>query len=250
MSRQTPHLLARTEPGPNGPINVALCGADKGWSDSWFTSDVTRVNCSKCNAKIGQGIMKAEPRLALGERDEEPDKQWQTYKSIYPVQVDGEIVAYVAIANGWGKRWHVHEIELDDEGTPYPLGGVYDWSEGMRATGMKRNEFRSKEQAALAAFRLAEIGELLPAAKLQQKILAARKVAEEREAQRAADKERYRQEAEAKRQQKEARHQEIAEGLASIAQRESLSNFERDALAAAYREFSGKDLPVKTEIAS
>lgn len=146
--KPVPHGID-VESGRQKYIVKPVCGSDKriyqftfdpdfkpGYSDGHFTNDVTsHFICGACQSKALSAKFKedaASMRFTLGERvdlggtyDEKKNKPYGinawNWKSVYPVfdseitseNDEDKVIAFIAIANGFGQAWEIRGWESD-----------------------------------------------------------------------------------------------------------------------------------------
>ena len=205
--------------------NVALCGE--------MVNDQTRltdrnpdVTCQACKAKLAEQDVKAAPDLSWGSgiiRD--PAWLGYTYRSIWPLHYQGNLVGFTAMEAGWGKPWHVFRVEPD--------GSMGDMI-GTKWSG--ENRYNSRFEALLAVPRLVAEG------KLYSEAGAAEAVEKRRVADAAAA-----EEARKKKQAADDRRERHRAALLSIADMD-LTEAQQDAICAAYRALFFTAMPSKKRV--
>lgn len=254
------HLIARRETRPfefdkfeapktpywgEAEFLVALCGEEHrvgSWNSDRFIEEAKHVSCPQCRTKIARAALKARPadaaKLTL-ERDSElkggfrygqgwvahidgvpiavlgyEEHEWR----VYPYYVSRDDAGAVAVKN--------HYSPLTEEGRTATKGMFYRLPGGTLG-------YRTKEDALLACEGLRAKGFIKPPAQLLE---------ENAEGQRANA-----VWAEEQRRKTAERNQGISdtiEGLKEILEKETLSNFQRQALMTAIASFEAKVKPV------
>lgn len=213
----------------------ALCGEEAGAHWSWTNMrqlDEFEAHpagqCSECAKKHALAKLKAMPELSLGEPIKAPESAWSGYKSIYPAIYKGEVVGLITIEHGWGKPWSVECFRAGYE----DWRGGYDVKQGLP----------SKYSALVLVPELVAAGRLETKAAIEAKEVAYKWQKVQADEIRIVEHEAWARNKAAKDAERARQLAETAEGLEAIARRD-LSSAERAALAAAYREITGKDLP-------
>ena len=143
-------LVVSSEERPGSATqHTVLCG-EKYLTDMRVTSQKADVTCQACKAKLAEQDVKAAPDLSWGSgiiRD--PAWLGYTYRSIWPLHYQGNLVGFTAMEAGWGKPWHVFRVEPD--------GSMGDMI-GTKWSG--ENRYNSRFEALLAVPRLVAEGKL------------------------------------------------------------------------------------------
>jgi hypothetical protein len=182
----------------------------------------TCPKCSKAWGKAQLAKLKEDGTTITTERVE-----GSRYKSMNKVFLNGELVGYAVIPNGFGMDWRVHPIRLKNNQIE---AAVDHWPEKHTELAAARH-CHSLEGAISKTPKLVEQGKLPSEAQVRAKHAQEQEEAgrwlEERQQRRAAEK---------------AALDEILEGLKSILDRtdHGLSNFERNAVGAAYESLKPK----------
>lgn len=214
----------------------ALCGEEAGahWNGNLiyplaeFEARSER-QCSECAKKHALAKLKTMPELSLGEPIKaRPGGIWSSYKSIYPAIYKGEVVGLITIEHGWGKPWSVECFRA----------GYEDWQGGYDV----KQGLPSKYSALVLVPELVAAGRLETKAAIEAKEVAYKWHKVQADEIRIVEREAWARNKAVKDAERARQLAEVAEGLEAIARRD-LSSAERAALAAAYLDITGKDLP-------
>jgi hypothetical protein len=212
MSRRTGACLLKcVEPNEHGvDVNRTWCGGTH-----WRTAATpAKAGCTKCLKAYALAELENHRELSFG--DPIRDEAWlrRGYRSIWPLHLDGKLIAFATLQHGWGNPWRLHRVEDD---------GSIGEQRGYGSHRMGVDAWHTKEQALLAVRQLVDDGWLY----------AAEDAAEAVKRRRAAD-ERERIEEQAKRDAAAKAADELREAFESIATH-PLTNLQRDAFATIYK---------------
>lgn len=219
-------------------VKVAVCGHEvrASWDhDRDFDDNHNNVSCPTCNKKLAQAALKARPpgsgRLLI-----EADKAAKGYfrhNGGSKVILNGEVIGYVGYQD---HGWRLYPLMLERYDDKARAGGAYvrnsptplktDGTTQARALyeylGRDVFAFKSKEAAALGCEQQHRAGLMLTEAQLWAEANAAEITAQAEQAAR-----------EQRKAERQAAKDETLQGLNEILERETLSNFQRQALMTA-----------------
>jgi hypothetical protein len=92
---------------------VMACGVDSMTDYYKLTKDPdTEPSCSKCSAAWAKAKLKVQPNLRIEPETVGNISQWKSMNRAY---IGDELIAFIAVENGWGKRWFIYELGVFED---------------------------------------------------------------------------------------------------------------------------------------